>query len=142
MFVRLIDWIAGVGFVIGVCLVAAWSMITSDQFIKVSAVRIQGDVVRVIRELPRGPATIRYVESVRPILTGTEVATPCQDAPLKPFRYPTLEWQPGPYEVKWSIGRWAAPCLTGDYVWRAEWYVYLFGIVPLKPTRAELVVRT
>jgi hypothetical protein len=103
-------------------------LVDSSILIRPTVVQIDGYTVRVHREYPLrdwlgfDPPIVSYIETVR---RGDELP-PCIDR--DEFRHS------GTHSFgEWSIEAWAAPCMTGPYVWRAEWRAYLFDFILLRP---------
>ena len=118
----------------------AWFSVTSELFVRIDAVEVQGQDVSVLRELPYGAVRVRHVEVLRPLAQGHPANVPCENsqaASVLPADGGVAElvW------VSWSIADWAEPCMAADFVWQAKWVVYLFGLIPLRPTRAEILVQ-
>lgn len=120
----------------------AWLLVTSEVFVRYSGVELQGHEVSALREMPMGAVKVRYVETVRPILQDYHAETLCVHAPPRPLDYPAQGGTTDLARVAWSIGQWASPCMRGDFLWRAEWYVQLFGLIPLRPAEVEVLVRS
>jgi hypothetical protein len=105
-------------------------------WINPTAAAISGGVVTVHRTFPLSDWTggyrpqIAYVETVHR-LDGT--LPPCVDT--GGFRY-----NPARSVASWQIGEWAARCIDGSFVWRAEWTPYALGLIPMRPVALEVVV--
>ena len=114
-----------------------WLMIPSSLFFRPDAVTINGYQVAVTRTFPMYDVfgferpIVRYVETVRDLRNQSQV---CADNNGIGFRYTSNS----PVAV-WSIEEWAAPCMTGSFVWAATWQVKLFGIIPLRPVELSFV---
>lgn len=105
-------------------------------WINPTAATIQGATVTVARTFPLSEwlggyrPKIAYFETVH-LLDGT--LPPCIDRDT--FRY-----NPARPVASWRIDGWAARCMTGPFVWRAEWQPYALGVIPLRPVALEVVV--
>ncbi len=127
-------------------LLIGWAIIVSVAFwlwpgssrlwINPSAASISGGVVTVHRTFPLSEwlggdrPKVAYVETVHR-LDGT--LPPCVDR--GGFRY-----NPDQRMASWRIDGWAADCIDGPFVWRAEWTPYALGVIPMRPVALELVV--
>lgn len=113
---------------------ALWLTVSTRLFIHPQSVQIDGYTVTVTRTFPMADyfriPVIRYRETVRPVGSSG----PCVDT--AEFRYEDN----GTHYGQWDIEDWAAPCMTGDFIWRASWSARLFGVLPLRPVELELLV--
>jgi len=113
-----------------------WLATPSSLFFAPRAVSISGYEVTVARDFPLsgifGAPFIRYTETVRDL---TEFNYPCTENNFPGFQYSTDRY------ASWDIEEWAAPCMSGNYQWSAEWTVMLFGIIPLRPVTMTTIIR-
>lgn len=118
-------------------LFCSWAAVPSKLFFDPKSVQIEEYRVTLTRSFPLdyifGPPLIQYVETVRNLDNPND---PCIEHNGSGFRYDTKS----PVAV-WSIEDWAAPCMTGDYEWRAIWRVKVAGILPLLPVEKSTIVR-
>lgn len=116
--------------------ISLWWLVPSSLFYKPTDVAIIDGRVTVTRSFPLHPPfdlpVIRYIEIVRPLPGG---ADPCVDS--AEFRYRDNDLP----TASWPINDWAAPCMTGDFMWSARWTVKLWGIIPLRPVELTRIIR-
>lgn len=117
-------------------LMGLWLAVPSSLFFHPTSVSIEDGRVTVARSFPMskffGGPYIKYTETVRAI--GGSVAETCSDT--DEFRY-----LPDGATASWDITEWAEPCMVKPYLWRANWQVHLFDLIPLRPVEMDLLVK-
>ena len=113
-----------------------WFATPSRLFFNPEEVHIDGYEVTLARTYPVsflfGPPVVSYTETVRRLDGSGQI---CDDNNGAGYQYVTE----GPIG-RWDIEDWAKDCMIAPYLWRAEWQVKVFGLIPLRPVSLSLLV--
>jgi hypothetical protein len=112
---------------------------TSRLFFSPQAIVIEGSRVHVTRVFPiQSMLRLANYPLIRNDVKVTNLdlsIAPCENTQI--FRQESS----GNPIASWDIGRWAEDCRQGaGFVWRSEWTVYLFDLIPLRPATLEVIV--
>lgn len=114
-----------------VVLALIWVSIPSSAFIRQVSLSVTNGTVQFVRELPLGEVSARWWSEIT-LIDGEEFE--CNSGLPQMAFYQHVAGN----TVRYGLGEWAQPCLESGppFYLTTHRQVMLFGIIPLRPSRA------
>lgn len=114
-------------------LLLVWACVPSSVFLKPVSWRLDGELVRFVRETPFGDVSANW-ESEITLIDGDNFE--CYGSGQAIYQVEPTN------AVTYNIGTWARRCLDAGppFTVRHTWQVVLFDLIPLRKTSVTLVV--
>ena len=118
---------------VAISAMALWLMTPSTMFFNPLSLSLDGDRITLVRDTPFGDVPIDWIGEITLI---NQDNYECGGSGHR------IAQQEKSGAVTLKIGAWAKPCLDAGapFVLRYQYQVWLFGLIPLRPTGISLVV--